>query len=102
MREIGLIPTDTGKPEGKETGQSVSHLIAEDGLYARAAAKLLGEHPAILYQDRSVDDAIRKKKAASKTKYTCTVCGLNAWAKPNVQLICGSCQEIMLFGLRTF
>jgi hypothetical protein len=96
MREIGLIPTDTGKPGGKETGQSVSHLIAEDGRYAQAATKFLGEHPAILYQDRSGDDAIRKKKAASKTKYTCPICELNAWAKPSALLVCGSCQEIML------
>ena len=96
MREIGLIPTATGKPGGKETGQSVSHLIEENGRYARAAAKFLGEHPAILYQDRSGDDAIRKKKAASKTKYTCPICELNAWAKPNALLVCGDCQEIML------
>ena len=96
MREIGLIPTTTGKPGEKETGQSVSHLIDENGRYARAATKLLGEHPAILYQDRSMDDATRKKKAASKTKYTCPICELNAWAKPNALLVCGVCQEIML------
>jgi ribosomal protein S27AE len=35
----------------------------------------------------------RKKKAASKTKYTCPTCGANAWAKPEPRLICGTCYE---------
>jgi predicted SprT family Zn-dependent metalloprotease len=96
MREIGLIPTDTGEIGGKETGQKVSHFIDEQGRFAKAVAPLLKTHPAILYQDTSrADDAVTKKKAASKTKYTCPECGLNAWAKPAAPLICGGCQEKM-------
>jgi hypothetical protein len=38
----------------------------------------------------------RKKKAASKTKYTCPGCGLNAWAKPDVSLRCGACELALL------
>jgi len=96
MHEIGLIPTATGEPGGKETGQKVTHCIEKHGRYAHAVKKLLAEHPAILYHDRTgEDDTIRKKKAASKTKYTCPSCGLNAWAKPEVSLICGNCQKSM-------
>jgi hypothetical protein len=96
MREIGLIPTDTGEIGGKETGQKVSHVIDADGKFAKAAAALLKDHPAILYQDRSSgDDVVRKKKAASKTKYTCPGCGLHAWAKPAAPLVCGDCEEPM-------
>ncbi len=95
MHEIGLTPTATGEKGGKETGQKVTHLINETGLFARAVKKLLAEHPAILYSDRSENDAARKKKAASKTKYTCPGCGLNAWAKPDAPLVCGDCQEPM-------
>ncbi len=74
----------------------MSHLIDVNGRYAQAVAKLLVEHPAILYADLAdANDAIRKKKSASKTKYTCSVCGLNAWAKPEVFLVCGNCQELM-------
>lgn len=74
----------------------MSHLIEDNGNFARAVAKLLVEHPAILYHDRSSEnEAIRKKKAASKTKYTCPSCGLNAWAKPDAPLVCGTCQEPM-------
>ncbi len=95
MREIGLIPTATGETGGKETGQKVTHLIEENGRFARSVKKLLEEHPAILYHDRSENNTARKKKAASKTKYTCPGCGLNAWAKPDAPLVCGDCQEPM-------
>jgi hypothetical protein len=96
MHEIGLIPTATGEPGGKETGQKMTHLIEKNGRFASAVSKLLGEHPAILYHDRTDNnDPTRKKKSASKTKYTCPVCGLNAWAKPDAPLVCGNCQEQM-------
>src|SRR6266568_3258693 len=95
MHEIGLIPTTSGEPGGKETGQKMTHLIEANGRFARAVGKLLAEQPAILYADRSENSAARKKKAASKTKYTCPGCGLNAWAKPDAPLVCGSCQKPM-------
>jgi predicted SprT family Zn-dependent metalloprotease len=96
MREIGLIPTTTGEEGGKETGQKMSHLIDETGNFKRACQRLLASNPAILYSDRGIDETeIRKKKLASKTKYTCPTCGLNAWAKPNVSLVCGDCQAPM-------
>src|SRR5437016_3806745 len=74
MHEIGLIPTDTGELGGKETGQRMTHVIEENGRFARAVAKLLEEQPAILYADRREnDDGIRMKRAAdkvaSKTRY---------------------------------
>jgi hypothetical protein len=40
--EIGLQPSTTGAPGGKETGQSVTHYIVDGGPYARAYAKLKG------------------------------------------------------------
>src|SRR5437764_3971921 len=40
MREIGLQPTTTGEPGGKETGQSVTHYIIPEGRYAKAYARL--------------------------------------------------------------
>jgi hypothetical protein len=43
-------------PQRKKTGQKMTHLIEENGCYAQAVAKLLQEHPAILYHDRMTDD----------------------------------------------
>ncbi len=97
MREIGLIPTDSGEPGGKETGQSITHYLEAGGSFERACSAFLATGTAILYQDRAREgeEATRKTKAASKTKYTCPTCGVNAWAKPGVSLICGECKETM-------
>ena len=94
MREIGLIPSNTGKPGGKETGQRMDHYIDEHGTFSHAANEILENGPVVQHQDQ-VDDATRKKKAASKTKYSCPTCDLNAWAKPEANLWCGDCEEPM-------
>jgi hypothetical protein len=41
------------------------------------------------------DEKTRTTKAASKTKYTCHECQANAWAKPDTNLICGDCDQVM-------
>jgi predicted SprT family Zn-dependent metalloprotease len=92
MREVGLIPTDTGQSGGKETGEKVTHLIEDGGPFDKACTAWLANQGPILYHDRA-GDAARKRKAVSKTKYTCPVCELNAWAKPDAHLICGDCNE---------
>jgi hypothetical protein len=73
MREAGFIPTDTGQPGGKDTGQKLTHIVEEGGRFDRACTAYLATAPAILYHDRAGDGdvASRKKKAVSKTKYTC-------------------------------
>jgi predicted SprT family Zn-dependent metalloprotease len=96
MHEIGLTPTATGEPGGKETGQKMLHIIDENGRFTSTVTKLLAENPTILYADLNNDNkTVRKKKKASKTKYTCPSCGLNAWAKPETLLICGNCLKPM-------
>jgi len=97
MRAVGLIPSDTGAPGGKEVGQKVSHYIEPGGRFAEACAELIGQGFTALYVElwTEGDAARRKKKTASKTCYTCPSCGLNAWAKPQVTLICGDCDEAL-------
>lgn len=99
MHEIGLHPSDTGAAGGKETGQSVSHYILDGGAYATAYKALAATGFSALYVelwDESEAKKKRKAKAASKTKYTCTDCNANAWAKPKTKLICGDCEILML------
>ena len=95
MREIGLIPTDTGEPGGKETGQKMTHTIEVDGRFALACTDWLIAQGEFLYADRVVDQEKKKAKRASKTKYVCPSCDLNAWAKPDASLVCGDCGEPM-------
>jgi predicted SprT family Zn-dependent metalloprotease len=98
MRRVGLIPTDTGAPGGKQVGQRMTHYIEAGGPYDRACAALMQRGSALPYVDLWTDAAAKgkaSKKAASKTKYTCPACAANAWAKPDTNLICGDCSEPM-------
>jgi predicted SprT family Zn-dependent metalloprotease len=95
MRRVGLIPSDTAAPGGKETGQSVSHYIEAGGRFEQSCAALIGSGFSMPYVELwdEADGKAKKKKAASKTKYTCPTCNGNAWAKPETKLICGECFE---------
>ena len=92
MKEIGLQPTDTGEPGGKETGQSITHYIIPGGLYATTYAKLKARGFQLRWQSAPEGKQAKAKKA-SKTKFTCPDCGQNAWAKPDALLVCGTCYE---------
>lgn len=92
MKEVGLQPTSTGAPGGKETGQSVTHLIVPGGQYQKAYAKLQTTGLKLQWESAPLDSQA-KAKAASKTKFTCPDCGQNAWGKPDSLLLCGICYE---------
>ena len=92
MKEIGLQPSTTGEPGGKETGQSVTHYIIPGGPYAKAYAQLKARGLKLQWQSAPEGKQTKAKKE-SKTKFTCPDCGQNAWAKPDALLICGVCYE---------
>jgi hypothetical protein len=102
MVEIGLQPVSIGsdgRPDGKETGQRVTHKIIKDGRFELAAKELIARGWALGWESRTLTVAERKEKkakSASKTKYTCEGCGVNAWAKPDVNLTCADCELPML------
>lgn len=96
MDRVGLTPTSTGKPGGSRTGNHVTHMIEEGGPFDVACAKLLATGLSLPYSERVITRAEKvraKAKTASKTKYTCPSCDLNAWGKPGISLICGECGE---------
>lgn len=121
MKEVGLYPSNTGEEGGKETGQSVSHYILEDGPFKAACTKFLSEHPGITYMHRiqfnpmdkpaQVLEPIQKtpeleavvtlcspleegKKTdnSNRVKYTCPKCETNVWGKPNLRLVYADCE----------
>lgn len=98
MREIGLVPTDTGRRGGKQTGQRVSHYIVPGGAFDRAADELIAKGFAIAFVERNskAADRVARKKRESKTRYSCPKCGLIARAKPNVHIICGTCNARLI------
>ena len=92
MESVGLMPSDTGAPGGKRTGDKVTHYIVQGGPFAQAYDRLLAKGFTISWIDRAGPETPKKpSKSGTRTKYTCDSCGLNAWAKPDVQLVCGLC-----------
>jgi predicted SprT family Zn-dependent metalloprotease len=92
MKEIGLYPSSTGEPGGKEVGAKMTHYIVAGGKYDQAFAKLAARGFALSWQSLPWGKE-RKAKKASKTKFTCPVCAQNVWGKPEAQVVCGVCLE---------
>lgn len=94
MKAIGLQPSDTGEVGGAETGDSMTHYIVKGGAFdlafdAMPAACQLPWTSFELEKSKS-------KRKASKVKFTCPTCSVNAWGKPALSLMCGECEEHMV------
>lgn len=110
MQEVGLMPSNTGKEGGKTTGQNMSDYPIEGGVFEKAFHKM--PEKVILpfrsaetiagvafvggsEQEGEGDDAEQPKPTKpkkNKTKYSCS-CGNNIWGKPELNVICGDCEE---------
>ena len=110
MIEVGLIPSDTGKVGGKQTGQQMTHYIEKGGRYEKAFSKMPKEYTLPFTSlegdlmksllkgvDGKSKPSTKLKKlrplSRKKTKYTCPNCKSNVWGKPNLNLICGTCDK---------
>ena len=93
MEEVGLIPSHTGEPGGKRTGQRVTHYIQEGGPFQQQWKTLAECGFAFDYQDRLINGpaAIRKLKVG----YACPTCSIHVWGKPDIRFICEDCGERM-------
>lgn len=91
MEALGLTPVPC-KPDGKTTGKHVTHEIARGGAFDEVTRMLIESGHKVEFQILPSGDPVRaKKKAASKTKFTCVRCDANAWGKPDTHILCGSC-----------
>ncbi len=109
MKSLGLHPSDTGSPGGRELGDRVSHYIMDGGSFARAADELIESGFVIEWREPLARPAkihpsgasgaggsaapihpSRSSKEGKRIKYSCPACGLNAWAKHDALLVCGA------------
>jgi predicted SprT family Zn-dependent metalloprotease len=88
MKSLGLMPSSTGKPGGKETGRRMTHYITP-GLFTKAAklCKVEFDFAGMMIH--------REKKGSRRTKYTCPGCETNAYGTAELHLICGECNQRM-------
>lgn len=102
MDQLGLPPSNTGKPGGRRTGYQMMHYVEKGGAFDQACQLLLSQGFAMHWgftQQRLINRENGPQKdnntAKNKTKYTCAACGLNAWAKPRAKLACVTCSTLM-------
>ncbi|WKB50502.1 SprT-like domain-containing protein [Eleftheria terrae] len=99
MKAIGLYPSSTGAPGGKEVGDKMADYVITGGRFEQATKRLLAEGFAVSWRDAVAvaahgddEEAKPPKDRSNRVKYTCPDCGLNAWGKPDIQLMCGKCR----------
>ena len=103
MKSIGLQPTDTGEEGGKETGDSVHHIVVPGGQFDKVAKTLISRGfkitwieqprltPAATGETGESASQPKESKSGKRVKYVCPKkeCGTAAWAKHDANLMCG-------------
>lgn len=101
MFEIGLMPSHTGKPDGKITGQRMTHYVLINGPFKRAFQAIALNDLNNLklpyltnISDRNEAEANNsQRKSGIKVKYTCD-CGTSVWGKSRLKIRCLNCNSI--------
>lgn len=91
MESLGLIPSNTGKPGGKRTGQRVSDYVDENGAFAKAF-KDMPDSVALPWLSGCPDASKPPPKNKNKVKYVCE-CGTSIWGKSGLFVMCCECEK---------
>lgn len=91
MESVGLMPSDTGEPGGRRTGQRMSHYIIPDGPFERALQTMPAEYQ-LPWLCREAPGPAQPRRP-SKVKYRCPSCRQNVWGKPDLALFCAACNQ---------
>jgi hypothetical protein len=92
MEAIGLMPSSTGRPGGKRTGQKMSDYVLAGGPFDLAFRAMPREYQ--LPWLSGAPDA--KKKPPDKIKYSCDTCGIAVWGRPDLHISCDDCDQAMV------
>ena len=106
METIGLMPIDTGGPDGRRIGYAMTHMIIEGGTFDRVCRDLLAAGHAINWRDAQsasggssgsnnpppvAAGGNAPKPKNTRTRFVCKVCDLRAWSRRTAKLACGDC-----------
>lgn len=104
MQQIGLMPSHTGKPGGRTTGEQMSDYIVEGHQFDKACKNLLTKNFTLSWLDRfpafkpdKIDGKLKnilkfsepKVNKSNRVKYGCKGCGMQLWGKPKLKILCG-------------
>jgi len=120
MENIGLVPSNTGRPGGKRTGDQMDHYIVEGGPFDVACNQLMTKEFTLSWLDRfsetpgnadsqtlsgAESQGVKIRVPGSRSQDGKAVYGfrlkyshicsenqtLNVWGKPDLKLTCGEC-----------
>lgn len=109
MKEVGLMPSNTGAPGGKQTGDQMTDYAIENGRFLTAYKLLLQTDFSLSWRDRFAEfveanptegpvvglpvavGGFTAPRPQTRVKYTCPACETNVWGKPDINLMCGDC-----------
>jgi hypothetical protein len=111
MEAVGLMPSCTGEPGGKRTGQKMADYTLPGGPFEVAASALVAGNAGISWLDRfppmeaasaipmiaaegnsaAVASVLQPKEGgrSNRVKFRCPHCGAQAWGKPSLKILCG-------------
>ena len=95
MLRVGLHPVSVTNP-AKMTGDKMTHTIVPGGSFDRACASFLAAEGSLIHWEAGGAEAAERKPKSSKVKFTCPGCGVNAWGKESLFILCGACDMPML------
>jgi hypothetical protein len=98
MERVGLMPSDTGRPDGKKTGYHVTHYIIKGGPFEKQCRIFLdssGFKPWPMENQPTDMEMVKiKRKLLSKSKYSCRC--FNMWGAPGANFTCNECRKPLL------
>jgi len=112
MISVGLHPSDTGKPGGKQTGERMTHFIIEGGRFHQLASAMCARGFSLSWGDYlespgdgepdggQVDGPATPRKrmtaaSSGRVRFQCPRCKSKAWGKPTLRVACADCKLIM-------
>jgi hypothetical protein len=78
-----MVDGMSGSPILSDDGDAIGIECLGSSLFGSKNPRLVRDLPGWLHEQQR------------KVKYSCPECGLNAWAKPDVCLVCGECHQPM-------
>lgn len=110
MHGVGLFPSSTAEPGGKQTGPAVSHYIVEDGIFERKANALVKkgkfqtawvdvEGFLLAPPDKASPNAKlapppKTRRNGTRDKYICPECDNAAWGKFGMAIKCSGSEGV--------
>lgn len=125
MQAIGLMPSSTGQPGGKTTGEKMADYAIAGGRFEQACQSLVDDGFGLDWLDRfppleatipglrtlerpqgdlaqalvvAVATTPQPSNKSNRLKFKCPSCGAQAWGKPDLKLLCGqeACLQVEL------